>query len=952
MDHQEYELFARKEKVRQIIEAQAADPVRMAEATKLQHEREAQRPEALAILREFESDRQVDTLRRALDKWGRTPAFQAFGGVNGQMFLNQLVDHSPDAGVLSAVLSRCLQPPADSDAAARAIDELASYAESIKTGAHPGPRRSMFFCSFIWSLYDPQVWPCFWKSMELALIGFGWHEAKGKYGAQYTRFRDTVLRLGDPIEVEWALAWFDNGKRFTGIDRSLPERCARNAETDRHFDDGAYDSAEVAELAERNAKAIIADLRYAGESLKPVVDGALGRETKLEPAVPTVSKQKYRHDGWVRWNPYPSVTKSGSIPVSVRLWATTSGVYVGVHPGFYRDGWFGEALDAVHRLVPSGASVYRVRIDLDRFTENTDPAWRGEFFVGWPIDLTTSAAEQASVIERRVADLQPVVDRLISLIAAPEHVGPPHQEAAPSPAPVVSAADHPLAEMAVRFRTERPYPSPKDEDQQAQRVWMAGLLADDAIQTVDVADLKTIFSSKRYGHPGPQPRLHHTFNTATPSELATYLDTLHFLLWGEGSDESRIDSLLAGDRYIVGLGESTIMKFLAIAHPQRYLPIFPYGGDMGKWSALKLLGLPLPEPSWSYGRRQVVANDTLRQFLEPLFPEDPWAQAQFCYWLAKHSGEQPAVEPLDIAATLSADLKLPLTFVQEILDLLDDRKQVIFYGPPGTGKTYVARAIAKAVAPDPSRRSIVQFHPSTTYEDFFEGYRPDEGPDGQLTYRLRKGPLALLAEQAENDPAAPHVMVIDELNRANLPKVFGELLFLLEYRDEPIQTLYRPDEPFTLPGNLRFIGTMNTADRSIALVDAALRRRFHFVPFFPDDDEMGDVLATWLHDEGEPAEVGTFVAWANEKLSKVLGGRDFQLGPSYFMRKGVKERLPKIWRYNIEPLIADQLFGQEQVIKRFAYTELWEEFTKANGAAAGQTEPLEYDAEPPAPAAT
>ena len=133
---------------------------------------------------------------------------------------------------------------------------------------------------------------------------------------------------------------------------------------------------------------------------------------------------------------------------------------------------------------------------------------------------------------------------------------------------------------------------------------------------------------------------------------------------------------------------------------------------------------------------------------------------------------------------------------------------------------------------------MVQFHPATSYEDFFEGLRPEETEAGQVMYGVAGGPLVAIAEQAAADPTRKYVLVIDEINRANLPKVFGELLFLMENRKESVQTLYRPEEPFTLPENLWFIGTMNTADRSIALIDAAMRRRFHFVPFFPHDGPM------------------------------------------------------------------------------------------------------------------
>ena len=189
---------------------------------------------------------------------------------------------------------------------------------------------------------------------------------------------------------------------------------------------------------------------------------------------------------------------------------------------------------------------------------------------------------------------------------------------------------------------------------------------------------------------------------------------------------------------------------------------------------------------------------------------------------------------MDTLAELAGDLLVDRAFLQELADLLNDKGQIVLYGPPGTGKTFVARRLAKALAQDAEDRWIlVQFHPSMSYEDFFEGYRPEVLSKGRMAYRLVQGPLAIMADRAEADPSNDYFIVIDEINRANLPKVLGELLFLLEYRKEAVRTLYRPDVPFSLPENLKFIGTMNTADRSIALIDSALRRRFHFIPFFP-----------------------------------------------------------------------------------------------------------------------
>lgn len=230
--------------------------------------------------------------------------------------------------------------------------------------------------------------------------------------------------------------------------------------------------------------------------------------------------------------------------------------------------------------------------------------------------------------------------------------------------------------------------------------------------------------------------------------------------------------------------------------------------------------------------------------------------------------------------------------------------------------------------PDAERRPVVQFHPSTSYEDFFEGYRPETDAEGVMTYRLQRGPLADLAARASDAPGRRHVMIIDEINRANLPKVLGEMLFLFEYRNTPVRTLYRPDDPFELSKDIWFIGTMNTADRSIALVDAALRRRFHFVPFFPNHGPMSGLLDRWLEREGQPSWVGELVAQVNDELEQELGGPHLQLGPSHFMKHGLnRDGLRRIWEYDIEPFIEDQFFGDAARIDRFRFAQVWARFS-------------------------
>lgn len=250
--------------------------------------------------------------------------------------------------------------------------------------------------------------------------------------------------------------------------------------------------------------------------------------------------------------------------------------------------------------------------------------------------------------------------------------------------------------------------------------------------------------------------------------------------------------------------------------------------------------------------------------------------------------------------------------LQEIVDLIASRRQLVFYGPPGTGKTYLAVELARyLVGPeDRSRMQLVQFHPSYAYEDFFEGFRPTETERGEATFKLAPGPLRRIAKDAKANPDKPYILVIDELNRANLAKVFGELYFLLEYRSESIQLQYNPTEAFQLPPNLYFVGTMNTADRSIALLDAAMRRRFSFVELHPDEPPVRGVLARWLQAKGADQERARLLATLNAAIEEQ--DRDLRIGPSYLMREeaSTEDGLARIWKYDLMPLLEEHYYGR------------------------------------------
>ena len=304
--------------------------------------------------------------------------------------------------------------------------------------------------------------------------------------------------------------------------------------------------------------------------------------------------------------------------------------------------------------------------------------------------------------------------------------------------------------------------------------------------------------------------------------------------------------------------------------------------------------------------------------------------AQGLVWIIPYQEKENAgkdITPHEDLDELAEELFLtePADFLSEIESLLTDKKQVIFQGPPGTGKTYVARELAKHLAGSEDRVTLVQFHPSYAYEDFVRGFRPKMGEGEQPGFELKDGPLLQAAERARQDEERDvrHFLIIDEINRGNLAKVFGELYFLLEYRDEAITLQYQKEgeDKFSLPSNLYIIGTMNTADRSIALVDLALRRRFYFVEFHPDDEPVKGVLRRWLQANHPDMEwVADVVERANELLKD---DRHAAIGPSYFMKDGLDDdKVRRIWKHSVLPYIEERRFGGDEVSDDFDLEKL------------------------------
>jgi MoxR-like ATPase len=259
---------------------------------------------------------------------------------------------------------------------------------------------------------------------------------------------------------------------------------------------------------------------------------------------------------------------------------------------------------------------------------------------------------------------------------------------------------------------------------------------------------------------------------------------------------------------------------------------------------------------------------------------------------------------------VAAATHLPLADLEEMLAMLETKRQIILEGPPGAGKTFVAQHLARYVAGGDDRVTLVQFHPSYSYEDFVQGIRP-RTDGGALTYAVEDGLFTRLCRRAAADPGHRYVLLVDEINRGNLAKIFGELLLLLEYRD--LEADLPHGGRLRIPANLAIIGTMNSTDRSLAMVDYALRRRFYFFRMQPVVAGEAPVLARWLATQAdEPAvDLAALLVAINRRLALAGLPVDFQVGHSYLMSADAltREGLARIWRRAIQPLLEEYVQG-------------------------------------------
>lgn len=253
----------------------------------------------------------------------------------------------------------------------------------------------------------------------------------------------------------------------------------------------------------------------------------------------------------------------------------------------------------------------------------------------------------------------------------------------------------------------------------------------------------------------------------------------------------------------------------------------------------------------------------------------------------------------------------------DILSLLRYKKNIILQGPPGVGKSFIAKQIAFALmeAKDDERVEMIQFHQAYAYEDFMQGLRPNE--DGK--FALKNGVFYEFCKKAQRNPA-PHMFIIDEINRGNLSKIFGELMLLIEPdkrgSEFAMKLTYSPDETFYVPENLYVIGLMNTADRSLAMVDYALRRRFVFMTLEPKFHS--EKFKEYLDQQGVSEElidrICVHLTTLNQHIAEDPNlGKGFCIGHSFFCPNPDQQSRDTDWyerivKYEIQPLLEEYWF--------------------------------------------
>ena len=279
---------------------------------------------------------------------------------------------------------------------------------------------------------------------------------------------------------------------------------------------------------------------------------------------------------------------------------------------------------------------------------------------------------------------------------------------------------------------------------------------------------------------------------------------------------------------------------------------------------------------------------------------------------------QPEIDyPIYSSTDFLSDVYMTEQDYKTLVNVLKMKKNIILQGAPGVGKTFTAKRLAYSIigAKNPDRVQMIQFHQSYSYEDFIEGYRPSENG-----FTIKKGAFYKFCKLAEEDDENDYFFIIDEINRGNLSKIFGELFMLIEKDKRGIELkLLYSDENFSVPSNVYIIGMMNTADRSLAMLDYALRRRFSFFTMKPGFNTLGfQVYQDSLKNDSFNKLI-TCVKQLNSKIAEDISlGEGFCIGHSYFCgltpETANPQTLTSIVEYELIPLLKEYWFDEQPKI--------------------------------------